>query len=263
VHTASVCAGRHARCESDWERERERGRSLGQSSRRDPIPNGVLVKTIHSRHRATERVMTPVEFLARLAPLVAPPRYPLVRLHGVFAARHAWRDRVVPRPPATSPMARSSRTSCGQSCGPTTQSEPSPPAPCHGRHGTVEPGHVHGVQATENAVRPSPASGDGASVFDVRQALPTSSLTASGLAVRIAPNILSIHHWERLDGGELYAATSRLDWATLLRRTFSIDLRICARCGGPLSIRSVITDQDTIDRRLADLRRPRDPPAAA
>jgi hypothetical protein len=52
-----------------------------------------------SRNRVTERVMTPGEFLARLAALVAPPRYPLLRFHGVFAARHAWRARVVPRPP--------------------------------------------------------------------------------------------------------------------------------------------------------------------
>jgi hypothetical protein len=42
--------------------------------------------------------MTPVEFMARLGSLVAPPRYPLLRLHGVFAPRHRWRSRIVPKP---------------------------------------------------------------------------------------------------------------------------------------------------------------------
>jgi len=51
-----------------------------------------------SRSRATHRVMTPLEFLGRLAALIPPPRYPLLRLHGVLAPRHAWRDRIVPKP---------------------------------------------------------------------------------------------------------------------------------------------------------------------
>jgi hypothetical protein len=42
----------------------------------------------------THRVMTPVELLARLAALVAPPRYPLVRYHGVLGAtRQGWSGR--------------------------------------------------------------------------------------------------------------------------------------------------------------------------
>jgi Putative transposase len=41
--------------------------------------------------RAKYRVMTALELLARLAALVPPPRYPLVRYHGVLAPRSAWR----------------------------------------------------------------------------------------------------------------------------------------------------------------------------
>ncbi len=51
------------------------------------------------RRRAPHRVMTPVEFLARMASLIPPPRYPTSRLHGVFGPRHRWRARVVPKPP--------------------------------------------------------------------------------------------------------------------------------------------------------------------
>ena len=41
--------------------------------------------------------MTPVEFLARLASLVPPPRIPLVRYFGVLAPNSPYRDRVVPK----------------------------------------------------------------------------------------------------------------------------------------------------------------------
>jgi len=51
------------------------------------------------RGRVKVRRMTPVECLARLAAIVPPPRYPLLRFHGVLAPRHALRARVVPRPP--------------------------------------------------------------------------------------------------------------------------------------------------------------------
>jgi hypothetical protein len=42
--------------------------------------------------------MTSLEFMARLAALVPPPRLPLLRYHGVFAPRSPWRREVVPRP---------------------------------------------------------------------------------------------------------------------------------------------------------------------
>ena len=46
---------------------------------------------------ATHRVMTPMEFMARLSALVLPPRTPLVRYHGVVAPDSPWRVAVVPR----------------------------------------------------------------------------------------------------------------------------------------------------------------------
>ncbi|MBI3071879.1 MAG: transposase [Deltaproteobacteria bacterium] len=39
--------------------------------------------------------MTPIAFLRRLAFLVPPPFYPLLRYHGVFAPNSTWRSRVV------------------------------------------------------------------------------------------------------------------------------------------------------------------------
>jgi hypothetical protein len=200
-----------------------------------------------SRHRSTERVMSPVEFLARLASIVAPPRFPLLRLHGVFAARHRWRARVVPKPPASC-RKKSSHAEARDRCDVGSSSS--------------------GIGLEQGIGKAAPHSdptsrGDGASAFVIRHALPTSSLLAEGIAEAIAPNILSLLHWERLEQGELYAATSRLDWLSLLRRTFEVDLRACARCGGRLSVRAVITEPDQIERLLTALRRVRDPPAAA
>ncbi len=46
---------------------------------------------------------TPLELVERLAALVPPPRAHLVHYHGVLAGRSAWRQEVVPTPPASIP----------------------------------------------------------------------------------------------------------------------------------------------------------------
>jgi hypothetical protein len=51
---------------------------------------------------ATHLVLEPVQFMARLASLIPPPRYPLLRLSGVLAPHSSWRRSVVPRGPASS-----------------------------------------------------------------------------------------------------------------------------------------------------------------
>ena len=53
---------------------------------------------------ATYRVITPLEFMARLAALVPPPRTPLVRYHGVLAPNSPWRVAVMPLPPIEEAM---------------------------------------------------------------------------------------------------------------------------------------------------------------
>jgi hypothetical protein len=69
------------------------------------LPGGrisYLIKKLRDG-RAKHRVMTPLEFLARLAAIVAPPRYPLLRYHGVLAPRSSWRQDVVPKTPKPLP----------------------------------------------------------------------------------------------------------------------------------------------------------------
>jgi hypothetical protein len=40
-------------------------------------------------------------------------------------------------------------------------------------------------------------------------------------------------------------------WATLLARTFDVDVKSCALCGGRLNVRAVITDPEVV-RRIFD-----------
>ena len=51
------------------------------------------------RNGATHLVMTPMQFLARLAALIPPPQFPLQPLSGVFGPRSPLRAAVVPRGP--------------------------------------------------------------------------------------------------------------------------------------------------------------------
>jgi hypothetical protein len=46
------------------------------------------------------------------------------------------------------------------------------------------------------------------------------------------------------------AGTSSVPWATLIARTFDVDVKACAGCGGRLEVRAVVTDLDLAHRIL-------------
>jgi hypothetical protein len=151
--------------------------------------------------------MTPLELLARLAALVPPPRFPLLRYFGVFAANSPWRAAIVPRPPDAS-------------------------APCR---------HTHGAGAPTDPPPPSttPATPDSS---DPLLAVPPS-----------VPRTLSADHWQHLDDGLLLARQPRVDWASLLRRTFAEDVLSCPRCRGRMALIEVLIDEAEIRRSLTKL----------
>ena len=63
------------------------------------LPYGrVAYEVKYPRGEKTRRIMDPLEFMARLAALVAPPRHPLMHNHGVLALHCKRRASVVPRP---------------------------------------------------------------------------------------------------------------------------------------------------------------------
>jgi hypothetical protein len=84
-----------------------------------------------------------------------------------------------------------------------------------------------------------------------------------GDVIQLAPNIISVKHWDRLLGGLLCAVQPRVDWATLLRRSLSVDVLECPKCHGRLRVVAVITEREPVQRILAHLGLPTEPPPVA
>ena len=215
--------------------------------------------------------------MSRLATPYVPRRpqetvlYGLVKEHWRDFVRHARRSKPwrVSQPSCLRPAIRCCASmGCSRRAIAGARVVPQPPSPAprckatareHGEEGEK------GARAEVRAPAPSAHAGDGRAIFRLQagDAVVTSSLTTTGRAEEIAPNVLSIAHWERILEGELYAASARIDWRTLLKRTFDTELRVCARCGGRLVVRAVVTEPASVAKLLAALRRPRAPPAAA
>jgi hypothetical protein len=185
--------------------------------------------------------MSAMEFMARLAALIAPPRYPLVRYAGVLGPRSAWRKDVVPRPRERAPACDAATTASG--AGP-------------------EPGVAVDADSAGRSSRRERTKSEANEPTRPERAAPTAAHAgpSPGGVALIAPNVLSVRHWDRLIGGTLYAATPRVDWASLLRRSFEVDVLQCPRCQGRLRVLAVITEREPVERILARLGVPTDPP---
>ena len=180
----------------------------------------------------THLVLTPTELLARLSLLVAPPRYPLVRYGGLFAPAHGLRKAIVARAP-----------------GP-----PREEGCCRARGGGEAKEAKAGKEATaatpERTPSPSPTRADAG----LARALLAGEAEATLTATTAGPK----------RGELLGAATSKpwLDWATLLRRTFDLDVLACP-CGGRLRFIALVTERDAIMPLLESLGLPTTPPVRA
>jgi len=220
------------------------------------LPGGRIayrIKTLRDG-RAKHRIMTPLEFLARLAALVPPPRYPLLRYHGVLAPRSAWRRDVVPRAPQAKACAKIAETTTG---GPRPESRDSSPPGClRGREGGGAP--FRGVSSAPKVAR-SPAGNQTPPAVGVAGVAASPEVGA----VALTPNVLSVKHWTRLLGGILYAASPRVDWPTLLRRSFEVDVLSCPSCGGRLRVLGEITEPGMVGLVLDSLGTPSEAPRAA
>ena len=189
------------------------------------LPDGTITYRVkYPRRGRTHRTMTPVEFLARLAALVPPPRYPLVRYSGVLGPGAKLRARIVPNPTRTR----------AKMCGP--EPEPLPPR--------------------DKPVKPEKAPRD-----DANASLVLANLVHEPEITEW--NILTLPHWNRLANGALVAATPTIDWRTLLARTFGFDAMRCPRCGAPLRVMATITDRDLARAIVDHVRNARAPPVAA
>jgi hypothetical protein len=194
-------------------------------------------------------MMTGLEFMARLAAIICPPRYPLVRFAGVLAPRSKWRREVVPKPREKQPERCTLANDGGK---------PDVPAP----KPKVDGGDKGSLSAQPAASRePEERTRIGGHSQDPLTA-PIAALSP-GDVITLAPNVIGVKHWDRLMGGLLYAAQPRVDWATLLRRSLSVDVLECPTCHGRLRVVAVITEREPIQRILTHLGMPTVPPPVA
>jgi hypothetical protein len=215
---------------------------------------GYRLKYVDRGRRSKHRVMTAIEFMARLAAIICPPRYPLVRFAGVLAPRSAWRRDVIPKRRERSDLCETARAEKPKAEA-SNASEPRG-RDQRGMHASRQTSSREG--ATNCVPAAPPANNDESSV-----AFLNPPHRQAGDVVQIAPNVISVQHWDRLLGGLLYAAQPRVDWATLLRRSFSVDVLECTKCHGRLRVLAVITERAAARRILAHLGMPTEPPPMA
>jgi hypothetical protein len=199
------------------------------------------------RKGSSHRVMTPMEFMARLATFVPHPKIPFVRYHGVFSSRSSWRKLVTPKPPAgarapkpkthgaspSAPASPSGSTHAPASPAPAPAS-PAPPAP----PASASPAPASPVLASP-VLAPSPA-------------LALANAPAPP-EVTVDPTLITVAHWGRLENGELFAWSRRLDWALMMKRTFGFDVLVCPRCSGKMRVIATITEPPVVRQILEHL----------
>jgi len=128
-------------------------------------------------------VLEPLEFLAKLAALVPPPRVHAVRYHGVLGPHGSVRHEVVPGP----------------------QQQPG----CTKDHGRGKSRRSDRVDGDETLGPPD---------------------------------------------GQPRRRTPRIDWATLLRRTFGLDVLDCPQCHGRMRVIATITEPEAIRKVLSAMK---------
>jgi hypothetical protein len=219
---------------------------------------GYRLKYVARGRRGKYRVMSSVEFLCRLAAIICPPRYPLQRFAGVLAPRAKWRDEVVPKP-------RERRDTCAA----RRTERPAPAAGKADKHKANGGAPKARDERSASVALPSSPKAHGATsaqpkpISDVTMNAAAARASRPGDVIELAPNIISVKHWDRLLGGLLYAVRPRVDWATLLRRSFAVDVLDCPKCHGRLRAFAVITERDPVRRILAHLGLPTEHPPIA
>ncbi len=191
------------------------------------LEDGRLLYRLKHRWRdgTTHVVFEPQELVEKLAALVPPPRFHLVRYHGILAPCASGRDRVVP--------------------------------------GGSLPGHRDGSSALAGSVAlpdASPKPNGRSSREPVRNPRPDAlAHEASETTTKVqVPSDASPSPDEPM------TRPRRLAWAELLRRVFAVDVLECPRCGGRMRVRAAIHPPDATQAILECLELPsRAPPTHA
>lgn len=184
---------------------------------------GLVAYRLRHAHkgRATHRVMSQLEFMARLSAVIPPPRHPLLRYYGVFAPHSTWRKLCVPTPATDN---KSPEVSDGQCVNPGAQT------------------------------RPNRASGSKASACAVSK-----DATALSKVTTVATDAGRYDAHEPMFASATALNAWRIDWAMLLRRTYDVDILAC-ECGGRLKFIELVTDRVRAQELLTELGLPSVPP---
>jgi hypothetical protein len=67
----------------------------------------------------------------------------------------------------------------------------------------------------------------------------------------VEPTTISVAHWGRLEDGELFARSSYIEWAVMLKRTFGFDAMRCSACGQRMTVLATLTAPEVV-RKILD-----------
>lgn len=70
------------------------------------------------------------------------------------------------------------------------------------------------------------------------------------------PTMITVDHWRRILDGELYAASARVDWALLLRRTHGVNTLRCPKCTARMRVMATISEPGAVKKIRAHLALP-------
>jgi Putative transposase/Transposase zinc-binding domain len=206
-------------------RDRRRLERLARYGARPPLAAERLTKQGDGRlcyrlkHRwrdgTTHILLEPVDLLERLAACIPPPRFHLVRYHGILAPCAAWRDHVVPGS-ASQPLLGTPGAPPGEGQHARADLQRSRPLE---RDALVE---TRDAMESSSGARPSPPAGARVRDGHPAGASPTALPPTGSLRPR------------------------RLPWAALLQRVFAIDAFECPRCGGRLRLLAAIESPEAI-----------------
>jgi len=193
-------------------------------------------------HRSGSRVLTlePLAFLRRLAALTPPPYVHLLRHYGLFAPRAKGRERLPspppspfgPRPQRLPPHSASSAAHPAPPQPPQPPCLPAPPAKASATSAAL-------LEAT-SAPAPAPDARPPALDPNLPSTLPEAPSPWPGEPASRPPR-------------------TRLPWHELLRRVFAIDVLVCPRCAGPLTVLAYLTEAAVVGKILSHLGLPTRP----
>jgi hypothetical protein len=64
---------------------------------------------------------------------------------------------------------------------------------------------------------------------------------------------ITVEHWRRILDGELFATSSRVELAVLLRRTFGFDALRCPKCAARMRVLATLSDPSVVKKILSHL----------